>query len=249
MGDLREGIMPTDLKRFVHEVLKLEGIKIVGIGANFACFGGVNPNEAKMDDLSSLANEVERTFPLSLSFVSGGNSANYNWFMNTKHISKINNLRLGESIYLGREPLHRMPITGLFTDAFTFVSEVIESKIKPSVPYGEISQNAFGSLPQFQERGNMKRAILGVGLQDVLVTGLTPSLDIEILGASSDHTILDAKKIDLKVGDEVTFDLNYGALLSVMTSPYVSKNYFNANKWRLSETFINSHRVIRPTHR
>ncbi len=64
---------------------------------------------------------------------------------------------------------------------------------------------------------------MGVGLQDVQVSGLTPRSDIEILGASSDHIIVNAKQIDLKVGDEVEFDLNYGALLAAMTSPYVTK--------------------------
>ena len=66
-----------------------------------------------------------------------------------------------------------------------------------------------------------------MGLQDVLVTGLAPCVDIDILGASSDHIIIDAKRLDLSVGDEVKFDLNYGALLSSMTSPYVSKSYVN----------------------
>jgi predicted amino acid racemase len=49
------------------------------------------------------------------------------------------------------------------------------------------------------------------------------------LGSSSDHTILDAKKTDLKIGDEVKFSLTYGALLSVMTSPYVFKKYIDTN--------------------
>lgn len=227
MGDLREGIMPTNLREFVQEVLKCSGIKIVGIGASFACFGGVKPNEENMRSLSLLADRIETEFSLPLCYVSGGNSANYNWFMNAKSPGKINNLRLGESIYLGRETLDRMEIPGLFTDAFTLVAEVIESKIKPSVPYGEIGQNAFGDHPHFEDRGQVRRAIVGIGFQDVLVTGLTPRLDIEILGSSSDHTVLNAKNTELKVGDEVKFSLNYSALLSVMTSPYVSKKYIN----------------------
>lgn len=225
MGDLREGIMPENLHEFIEEVLTLPGIKIVGIGANFACFGGVKPGEDNMGKLSSLAIEIEKRFSLSLTYVSGGNSANYNWFMASESIGQVNNLRVGESILLGRETLSRMAIPGLFTDAFTFISEVIESKIKPSVPYGEIAQNTFGETPQFQERGKIRRVILGVGLQDVLVSGLTPKLDIEILGSSSDHTVLDAKKLDLQVGDEVAFSLTYGALLSVMTSSDVYKKY------------------------
>jgi predicted amino acid racemase len=227
LGDLREGLMPSDLEDIVREIVELEGIELSGIGTNLACFGGIKPDEEKMRYLSSLAREVEEGFSLTLEFVSGGNSANYNWFMSTEDVGRINNLRLGESIYLGRETLYRKPIPGLFTDAFTLVAEVIESKIKPSVSYGEVCQDAFGNVPVFEDRGQIRRAILGVGLQDVLVSGLTPRSDIDILGTSSDHIIVDAKEMDLNVGNEVEFDLNYGALLSAMTSPYVMKKYVN----------------------
>jgi predicted amino acid racemase len=223
LGDLREGLMPSDLHTTVEKILELEGIKLAGIGTNLACFGGVNPDEEKMRYLSSIAQDIEEKYGLNLEFVSGGNSANYNWFTSTEDTRKINNLRLGESIYLGCETLQRKPIPELFTDAFTLVAEVIESQLKPSLPYGGISQDAFGNVPKFQDVGQIKRTILGIGLQDVLVSGLIPRLDIEILGASSDHIIANAKKIDLKVGDEVKFDLNYGALLAAMTSPYVTK--------------------------
>ena len=57
-----------------------------------------------------------------------------------------------------------------------------------------------------------------------MVSGLTPRLNVEIIGASSDHLIVDTKKLELKVGDELEFKMNYGALLSAMTSPYVTKN-------------------------
>jgi len=224
MGDLREGIMPSDLDETIKQIIGMQGIKIAGLGTNLACFGGINPDFEKMKMFSSIACDVEEKFGLKLEFVSGGNSANYNWFISTKDVERINNLRLGESIYLGCETLDRKPIPGLFTDAFTLVTEVIESKSKPSIPYGTISQDAFGNVPKFKDNGKINRTILGIGLQDVLVSGLTPRSDIEILGASSDHIIVNTKKTELKVGSEVVFDLNYGALLAAMTSPYVIKN-------------------------
>ena len=100
---------------------------------------------------------------------------------------------------------------------------MIESKIKPSVPYGIVHQDAFGNVPKFKDRGQIKRAILGIGLQDVLVSGLIPRADIKILGANSDHLIIDTKKVAYKIGNELEFDLNYSALLALMTSPYVIK--------------------------
>ena len=225
LGDLREGLMPAILLETVERVNILKGIILAGIGTNFACFGGIKPDKNKIEQLSSLAKDIEDKFKITLEFVSGGNSANYEWFMSTEDVGKVNNLRLGESIYLGCETLHRKPIPGLFTDAFKLVAEVIESKIKPSKPYGDTCRDAFGNAPVFTDNGQIKRVILGIGRQDVLVPGLTPCMDIDILGASSDHLILDAKEIDMKVGDEVKFNLNYGALLSAMTSPYVKKKY------------------------
>jgi len=225
LGDLREGIMPSNMDNTVKEVIRLKGIELVGIGTNLACFGGIKPDEKKMEHLSSIAKGIEDKFKLKLKYVSGGNSANYNWFMTTKDVGKINNLRLGESIFLGRETLDRKPIPTLFTDAFTLIAEVVESKIKPSLPYGDIHQDAFGNTPKFHDIGKIRRALLGVGLQDVLVSGLTPILDIDILGSSSDHLVIDCKNTELKVGNEVEFNLNYGALLAAMTSPYISKKY------------------------
>jgi predicted amino acid racemase len=226
LGDLREGVLPQDLEETVESVVSQPGVDLVGIGTNLACFGGVKPDEKNLDHLSSLTRDIEEKFGMTLQFVSGGNSANYDWFMSAPDVGKINNLRLGESIFLGCETLNRNQIPGLFPDAFKLVAEVIESKVKPSKPYGDIGQDAFGSVPDFSDRGQMRRVILGIGLQDVLVAGLTTCMDIEILGASSDHILIDAKELDLKVGDEVEFKLDYGALLSAMTSPYVAKRYF-----------------------
>ena len=227
MGDLREGIMPSDLEDIVRAVIELDRIELSGIGTNLACLEGVRPDEKKMRRLSSLAKAIEEKFGLTLEFVSGGNSANYIWFMSTEDVGKINNLRLGESIFLGCEAIYRKPIPGLYTEAFTLVAEVIESKVKPSVPYGMIGHNAFDNIPVFRDHGHIRRALLGVGLQDVMASKLSPILDVDIIGATSDHIVLDAKEIDLKVGDEVEFNLGYGALLSAMTSPYVIKKYVN----------------------
>jgi len=178
-----------------------------------------------MEALSSIVKDIEDKFKLKLKIVSGGNSANYDWFMTTKDVGRINNLRLGESIFLGLETLNRELIKELFTDAFTLVAEVIELKTKPSLPYGDIGQDAFGNIPKFTDLGLMRRVILGIGLQDVLVSGLTPLSNIDILGASSDHIIINAKQLEIKVGNTIKFNLNYGALLSAMTSPYIIKIY------------------------
>jgi predicted amino acid racemase len=228
LGDLREGILPANLTDIVTRVKKLKGIELVGLGTNLACFGGIQPSDDNMGQLSSIANAVEAQLGIKLTYISGGNSGNYQWFNTTKDVKRINHLRLGESIYLGCDPLTREPIPGLFTDAFTLVAEVIESNTKPSVPSGKVGQDAFGHVPNFKNKGLLKRAILGIGLQDVTVSGLKPRMNIEILGASSDHIMIDTKSKNIKVGTELEFDLNYSALLLAMTSPYVTKTSTNS---------------------
>lgn len=232
LGDLREGVMPIHLNEIVRSTLRLEGIELVGIGTNLACFGGVRPDKRKMIQLSSIANDLEKRFQISLPIISGGNSANYNWFESTDDVGRINNLRIGESIFLGCETLEKVPIPDLFTDAFTLHAEVIESGVKPSVPNGETGLDAFGNEPSFEDLGDIQRAILGVGKQDVRTEGLTPPSGMTTLGANSDHLILNTNKIKLKVGDTVALGLNYASLLSVMNSSTVAKQYVQTTNSR-----------------
>lgn len=225
MGDLREGVMPKDLPEFISEVMELPGIEIAGIGTNFACFGGVLPTEDKMREFSTLVEQIRKQFSLELPIVSGGNSANLKWLFETKNTGAINDIRLGESILLGRETAEGGIIPNLYQDTFKFVAEVIEVKQKPSAPYGFRGKNGFGESIEFQDHGWMNHILVGVGRQDVFVPGLVPMKPLKILGATSDHIVIDGKNIHLKVGDEVTFTPNYAAILSLMTSPYIHKTY------------------------
>lgn len=223
LGDLREGIMPADLKETVRAVLRLPNIHLSGIGANLACHGGVSPDAGNMSELSALADSVEASFGVSLELVSGGNSANLDWALSGVDTGRINNLRLGEAILLGCEPLHRQPIEGLYTDAMTLVAEVIEAKIKPARPWGTIAQTAFGEAAVAGGGGDMSRAILAIGHQDVDPSGLQAPQGLRILGASGDHLIIHSDSLHHTAGAEIRFGLNYSALVRAMTSPFVAK--------------------------
>lgn len=223
LGDLREGIMRGDIENTVREMLRLPNIVFKGIGTNLACRSGVSPDARNMAELSALADTIEATFGLTLEVVSGGNSANLHWALSGADTWRINNLRLGESILLGREPLHRQPIDGLFTDAITLIAEVIESKSKPSRPWGETAQSAFGDEMPAADRGYVSQTIVAIGRQDTDPCGLHPPPTIEILGASSDHLITDFGRDRMPIGTELVFQLNYSALVRAMTSPFVTK--------------------------
>lgn len=226
LGDLREGIWPDDVLPFVRETLKFPGIRIKGLGTNLACFAGVAPTTDNMNLLVELTDAVEQTFALSLDWLSGANSSALTLIAGGGMPKRINHARIGEAIMLGRETVHHRPWPGTFQDAFILHAEVLELKTKPSMPIGKCGEDAFGSHPVFEERGEMARALLNVGREDVDVQGITPLEPcLRIVGASSGYLVVDVTDVPscLQVGDTLAFSLNYGALLATMTSEYVKK--------------------------
>ena len=223
LGDLREGILPADLEHTVRETLRLPNLALKGLGSNLACRSGVVPSLENMAELSALADSIEATFGIELELVSGGNSANLPWALSSASAGRINDLRLGEALLLGRQPLTRQPIEGLHTDAIQLIAEVIEAKLKPSLPWGEIGQSAFGELPLATDRGPIWQTIFALGRQDTDPDGLQPPPGMEVREASGDHLIVDPGSCRLPVGAEVAFQLNYSALVRAMTSNFVTK--------------------------
>jgi predicted amino acid racemase len=222
LGDLREGVAMDDVVDLARAVGKQPGLTLAGLGTNLACQCGVVPDQRKMDELSRLVDQVEKASGHELSIVSGGNSANLDWALASDDVGRVDELRLGESILLGTEPLYRCPIDGLRGDAFNLVAEVIEAKAKPAQPWGEIAQTAFGDQPPRNGDGIIRQAILAVGRQDVDPDGLTLPPGVTLLGMSSDHLVVDVGDHDVSAGDELSFQLDYSALVRAMTSPFVT---------------------------
>src|SRR6185436_18142809 len=59
LGDLREGIWPSELLPTVEKVLSLKGVRISGIGTNLTCFGAIMPTEEHLGQLVANAYKVE----------------------------------------------------------------------------------------------------------------------------------------------------------------------------------------------
>lgn len=223
LGDLREGIPVEDVPDAVRALQRLHGLRLVGLGANLACQSGVVPDDANMGTLSALVQRIEDQHDLRLDIVSGGNSANLGWALETQDVGRINNLRLGEAILLGLDPLDRSPIEGLHTDAFRLIGEVIEVAEKPALPWGQLAQSAFGEASVRTGAGTIRQGIVALGRQDVDPGGIRAPQSVTVLGMSSDHLVLDLGDQPTAVGDELTFGVGYGALVRAMTSPFVTK--------------------------
>ncbi|KNY15490.1 alanine racemase [Shinella sp. SUS2] len=227
LGDLREGIWPNDLVPTVEAILELPGVRIAGVGTNLTCFGAIIPTRENLTQLVAHAQTVEIMTGRPLDWVSGGNSSSLPLLLAGGMPSGINNLRVGEAILQGgRDTFLTEPWQALDRDAFELTGELLEVKTKPSLPIGQSGIDAFGNVPVFVDEGDRLRGIANIGREDVIAEGLIPTRPgVRVLGASSDHLVLDLTEADppLAVGENVSFRMNYGALLTVMTSEYVEK--------------------------
>lgn len=232
LGDLREGVLPQYLDGFMHQAAALPGIRIKGLGANLTCFGGVVPSRENMGRLVQQARETEEAFGLKLEWISGGNSSALKLIASDSMPSEVNHARIGEAILLGCETTHREPWPDTHQDAFVLKAEVVEAKEKPSQPKGELAEDAFGHVPRFEDLGDIDHALVNIGREDVDVEGLTPVDDrLHVLGGTSGYVALDITKAEgeIEVGSEITFTLNYAALVVAMGSEYIEKRHIGGD--------------------
>jgi len=229
LGDLREGATLEELEDIIKQSIQLKNIELYGIGCNLSCYGSIMPDNENMKELAEIALQLEEKFNLKFKVVSGGNSTSFEMLVAGKLPSKINNLRIGEAIYLGNIPCIEKPIDDFKKDNFILKAQIVEIKEKPSIPRGTQGLcNSFCEETKFEDKGIRRRALIAIGKQDVNISGLVPKdTDIEVLGGSSDYTILDItdSKKDYQVGDIVSFNINYPVLLGAMDSKYIYKTY------------------------
>ncbi len=226
VGDLREGVMPEMAVDTAKHICGLKGLQFIGVGTNMGCFGGILPTQDNLGMLVSLSREIEDKVGVEMQVVSGGGTSSLLLVENRNMPQGVNQVRIGEGILLGTDTTNNRHIPWLHRDAFRLKAEIIELKEKPSIPIGDAGLDAFGNQPQFEDRGLRLRAIIAIGRQDVPLEGLSPvDPNMTILGASSDHMILDVADVKrpLSVGSTIEFDLTYTGMLLLCNSWYVKK--------------------------
>ena len=230
LGDLREGFWSEEdaIDAALEVEHKLTNLRLSGVGVNLSCYGSVKPNTRNMQGLVSLAADIEREIGRRLDYISGGASTSLYMALNGTMPYRINLLRVGDMALRGEtdgfDPgfLHK--------DVFTVKAEVIECRDKPSFPVGELTVNAFGEVGHYEDRGIRRRALVALGRVDYgNCFDLVPRMKgVEILGASSDHTILDVQDAEreIRVGDVLEFGIRaYGPLVYLTNTPSVRMAY------------------------
>ena len=220
LGDLREGFWDKEemTEAAVKVEKELEHLELAGVGTNVGCYGSILATEEKLDELVAVAEQIEGRIGRQLELISGGATSSFMRVIDGDIPERVNFLRIGEGILLARdlELFYGYDMSEMHQDVYTLKAEV---KDKPSHPVGEIAVDAFGHTPEYVDRGIRRRALLAIGKVDYgSIDEIFPQDEgVEILGASSDHTILDIEdaKRDFKVGDIVSFGINYASVVYV----------------------------------
>lgn len=231
LGDLREGFFEeSEIIDAAIMVEDLENLKLLGIGTNVGCYGSIVPTVDKLNELVETAEKIEQKIGRKLEYISGGATSSLIRLMNKDMPRRINHLRIGEGILNAKDlkDLWGYNMDFLYQDVFTLRCEVIEIKEKPTHPIGEIFVDAFGNKPVYEDKGIRKRALLAIGKADYgYLDNIYPKeKDIKVIGASSDHTIIDVEdKKNIKLGDIIEFDISYPSMLFLTSSNSVNKTY------------------------
>lgn len=233
LGDLREGFW--DKEELLEAALMVENdlpnLELAGVGTNLGCYGSINATADKLNELIADAEMIEEKIGRQLRYIAGGATTSIPRLLEGDMPERINLLRIGEGIILGKDlrDLWGYDMSFLYQDVFTLEAEIIELKDKPSHPVGEIMFDAYGFKQEYEDRGIRKRALLGLGKVDYTFPDMIYPHDegIEILGASSDHTIIDVEDAQrqFKVGDTMKFNLCYATIVYATNSPNVKIFY------------------------
>ena len=118
-------------------------------------------------------------------------------------------------------------INGLFTNAFTLVTEVIETKSKLILAKTLFIDPALQALRLVPDNNHAMRPIIAIGKQDTDVSGLNLPKGVTCLGATSDHMVIKSIRSQPRVGSALKLQMNYGVLMRAMNAPNIKKNILN----------------------
>lgn len=207
MGDGRDGLMPEQLPEVISVIKNLPSISLMGIATNSGCLSGEPPSINAMLHFADLILASEKAWSGPLESNSNGGSSALTWAFSPRSRGRNVNLRLGESIFLGSDPLTLCPIEGLHQDAVSLFAEVMES-----------SPTDLGLASPKRRDGSCARLVLAIGNQDTDIKGLGSPSGIQIIGSTSDHMVVHSQSQSYKAGSEIKFSLNYSAFSRAMNS-------------------------------
>ena len=227
VGNLREGILPSDVSPMIEAMRRLPQLDVIGLGTTVGCHGGYIATERDMHRFMQIARTAERDTRTAFEVLSvGSGTMLFDVMRDGQMPARITQFRVGAAFLVGEKPPTHAAIAPLYQDCFIFQVEILELLKKPSVPAGEVGYDAFGKKVVFEDLGDRLKALLNVGMLDVDIYSLTPLFPgIRIIGGTSNYTICDVTdcREPLEVGQLLDFRMAYSAMAKATLSPYVKK--------------------------
>jgi predicted amino acid racemase len=234
VGDLREGVDNIPALVALAKLCESQpNLRLRGVGTNLACMNGVLPTWENLSFLVEGTEAVETAIGRKLEIISGGSSINLLLLKDgiSQMPKRINHLRLGGSIANPMNIRRNRGVTfpGLREDTMVLTAEIIEIQEKASAPKQASTKNWAGETVVREDKGRRLRAILALGSQDIgdAATLLPMDSGVEIVGCSSDHTIVDLTDSVLprKSGDTLSFKVRYANMLYAFSGNHVDIAY------------------------
>jgi len=207
--------MPDQVEPLCRLVLDLPGLRLTGLATSLNCLCGVLPTVESQQRFADLASATETALGVRFRYVSPGHTNNVRFVLDGTMPKRVNHLRVGEAILFGTDELSDGVLPVPHQDAFRAFAGVIEVQDKPSAPDGPVGKDAFNRVNEWPDLGVRRRAVLAMGEIDLSIRDLKPARpDITLVGASSDHTVIDVTDAEppVAVGDEVEFACAYTAV-------------------------------------
>ncbi|MBN2534317.1 MAG: alanine racemase [Spirochaetales bacterium] len=226
LGDYKEGLPPLEVIPFIKRARKLKNSPIIGISGNLGCLSGKLPDEMSINTMADLANKIKSETAIKTPIVSLGGTIILDSVISGNLSPEINQIRIGEGIFLGYNSSGNSPVEGLDTHVFTYSAEVIEVREKKIDAHSNFGFNAFGHKQTTIKKGVRRRAVLSAGSLAAPMNGLTPFLEgVSIEGITYDFMVLDVTDCNnrIKTGDFIKFHTHYAAVAQAMINPYVIK--------------------------
>lgn len=210
--DSREGILTYDIVDYINEILSMHHVSVIGLAFNFMCFQSIIPTEEDVSLINQFVESVELATHMRFKIISGGNSSMISQML-YQDMGKINELRVGETLFRGVETTTNQPIASLYQDAIILEAEIVE--IKPRIDISSSQQYL--------------QAIVDIGNLDTFIDDIKPHHhQVKVIGATSDHVMIDLLNQDhYQIGDKIQFNLGYKALAQSMYMTNLGKNYIH----------------------
>lgn len=226
VGDLREGVFGREqLEEIAGQILDCTGVELVGLGTNVGCYGSILPSVENTQILVELRDFLNEKYGFHIKTLSGGSTCTLKLLEEGRLPAGINHLRVGEGLLYGEDTTGMRFLEGYHTDAFHFKAQVVELRRKASVPIGEHGRDGKGELPEYPDPGGFTCGPSAPQASRMWPgpPSPPPCRGREMIGASSDHLIVDVEGCGgrVKVGDWLDFRCGYMAVLDATTSAYV----------------------------